>query len=460
MQTNSKYSHTIFLVDDEPGIIRSLKRLFRKERYHILTADSGIAALETLGQVTSPVSLIISDQRMPGMSGAQFLEEAKAIFPDAIRILLTGYSDMDAIVDAVNKGEIHRYLTKPWKDDDLLLQVRQAIKQYELLLENQRLTELTKRQNMELNVLNKNLEKEVVKRTRGIIKQHEMLQSANKTLEQSLFEVIRLVSSLVNDLNPRLGLYMTEVSNLTKKISEKMQMDPQRIKQIEMAALVHDIGLIGLSERIAEKDESVMSKREKEKYRQHPALGSLMIGNVQGLKEAAGIVLHHHERYDGQGFPGELKGVQIPIEARILAAAAGFRRIVDFGPKSIAESKVFGRRLIGIHAMQEIEIDTPDQVLKDIAKKYIKSASRIYYDPDVVTHLLEITGYVDTELNLQWVDTNNLIPGMTLTSDLRTEDNRLLLPKGTCLNQGAIATIGAISRHSHIPEKIKVRIQG
>ena len=108
-----KYNHTILLVDDEESIIKSLKRLFRKEDYKIITASNGNEGLELLKRIDKPVSLIISDQRMPEMTGTQFLEKAKDIFPDAIRFLLTGYSDMRAIIDAVNQGGIHRYINKP-----------------------------------------------------------------------------------------------------------------------------------------------------------------------------------------------------------------------------------------------------------------------------------------------------------------------------------------------------------
>lgn len=100
-----KYKHRLLFVDDEPSITKSLQRLFRREGYEISTALSGKQGLEKLKEAEKPFSLIISDQRMPGMTGAQFLEKAKKIFPNAMRILLTGYSDMDAIVDAINKGD-------------------------------------------------------------------------------------------------------------------------------------------------------------------------------------------------------------------------------------------------------------------------------------------------------------------------------------------------------------------
>ena len=192
MLTKNKHTinkHTILLVDDETAITKALKRLFRKGGYKILTAASGQEGLDILHTLKNgaedPASLIISDQRMPGMNGAAFLAKSKEIFPDAIRFLLTGYSNMDAIVDAVNKGEIHRYLTKPWNDDDILLQVRQAVKQLELQAENRRLTELTREQNIELKDLNNNLDKKVKQRTRETINKSRNILEINKKLEKN-----------------------------------------------------------------------------------------------------------------------------------------------------------------------------------------------------------------------------------------------------------------------------------
>ncbi|MBR9980541.1 MAG: response regulator, partial [Desulfatitalea sp.] len=132
-------SYTLLVVDDEVSITRALQRLFRKEGYHILTAQSGDEGLTLLQAESRNVALIISDQRMPGMSGDQFLEKARKIVPDAMRFLLTGYADMEAVIKAVNNGGIHRYLTKPWNDDALLLHVRQCLEHFELLNENRRL---------------------------------------------------------------------------------------------------------------------------------------------------------------------------------------------------------------------------------------------------------------------------------------------------------------------------------
>ena len=124
-------SYTLLVVDDEVSITRALQRLFRKEGYHILTAQSGGEGLTLLQAESRNVALIISDQRMPGMSGDQFLEKARKIAPDAMRFLLTGYADMEAVIKAVNNGGINRYLTKPWNDEALLLQVHQCLEHFE-----------------------------------------------------------------------------------------------------------------------------------------------------------------------------------------------------------------------------------------------------------------------------------------------------------------------------------------
>jgi response regulator RpfG family c-di-GMP phosphodiesterase len=250
-----KYTHRLLVVDDEESITKALYRIFRREGYEIDTASSGQEGLALLKEAERPFSLIISDQRMPGMTGTQFLEKVKKILPDVIRILLTGYSDMDAIVDAINKGEIHRYLTKPWKDDDLLVQIRQALEQYELRAENRRLLALTARQNKKLRELGKNLKKKVDERTLEIKQKNKELQGINKKLEKSFLNAIRVLSSLIETLNPKLGEYMGQVAALAREIAEEYGLDQKELDQIEIAGMLHDIGLLGVAEGIFEKDE-------------------------------------------------------------------------------------------------------------------------------------------------------------------------------------------------------------
>ena len=121
---------TILLVDDEPGILASLKRLLRREGYAVLTADSGLEGLEQLA--IHNVGVVISDARMPQMSGAEFLSKVREMHPASVRIMLSGHTDLKAVADAVNRGELYKFLTKPWDDGELLETVRNAFLFYEM----------------------------------------------------------------------------------------------------------------------------------------------------------------------------------------------------------------------------------------------------------------------------------------------------------------------------------------
>ncbi|MFA7382540.1 MAG: ATPase, T2SS/T4P/T4SS family [Desulfurivibrionaceae bacterium] len=135
---------TLLFVDDEEGVLKALRRIFLDENYRILTALRAEDALAIMGR--EPVQLVISDHRMPGMTGAQLLREIKEKWPATIRIMLTGYADIQSIMGAVNEGAVYRFITKPWNDEDLRLTIRLALQQYALVQENRKLRELTKRQ--------------------------------------------------------------------------------------------------------------------------------------------------------------------------------------------------------------------------------------------------------------------------------------------------------------------------
>jgi len=142
---------TVLLVDDEKSILSSLARLFRNEDFEIFTATSGAEGIEIVEE--KDISLIISDHRMPEMTGVEFLSRAKDISPDSIRIMLTGYADLEASIAAINKGEVYRFITKPWNDEELLLTVKQALEYRDLKLTNRHLTKTVQKQSRLLKKL-------------------------------------------------------------------------------------------------------------------------------------------------------------------------------------------------------------------------------------------------------------------------------------------------------------------
>jgi response regulator RpfG family c-di-GMP phosphodiesterase len=146
----------VLCVDDEQNIVSSLRRIFRQHSFRVLTATSGAEALGLLER--EPVDVVISDMRMPEMDGAQFLEQVRNRWPDTVRLLLTGYADMEATIGAINRGEIYRYIAKPWNDDDVVTTVRRGLERKTLERENKRLEALIQRQNAKLRDLNASLE--------------------------------------------------------------------------------------------------------------------------------------------------------------------------------------------------------------------------------------------------------------------------------------------------------------
>lgn len=450
-----KYPHTLLLVDDEIAILNSLKRLLRKDGFTIITAQSGPDALEKMSRDPSGISLIISDQRMPGMTGAQFLERALEMAPDAVRFILTGYADMDAIIDAVNKGKIHHYFTKPWNDDDLLDKVRTALAQVELRLENIRLTELTERQNQELSELNKTLEKKVEERTWALQIQFKQAQKANAALEKSFMDAIRLLVSLVESSNPRLGTYMKAVSLLTRELAADAGLDEAEQTRIEIAGLVHDIGLLGMADTTLEKDYKVMTPEESSAYREHPIIAAMSLSSIGRLKEIGDLVMAHHENVDGSGYPRRLVADQIPLGAKILAVAADYHTVIHMWPDNIQRMLGYARRYLDTETVAAARID--DASLRtEIAEKIIERGAGTRYDTFVVSLFLRRSARrkpFQEDLKLPY---QALKAGMILRQDLRLKDGRLLLNRGSVLNEKTVQSIQGIGERGLIDKPVEV----
>lgn len=145
--------HSILLVDDEPGVISSIKRSLLDEGYEIYSANSGVEGLTVLKE--HDITLVISDEKMPGMSGSEFLSAVKKLFPDTIRIMLTGHASLQAAMNAVNNGEIYRFFSKPWNEIEIKLAIRSAIEKYELEAENRELLKTVARQSGEIKEIEK-----------------------------------------------------------------------------------------------------------------------------------------------------------------------------------------------------------------------------------------------------------------------------------------------------------------
>lgn len=173
---------TLLLVEDEGNIVSALKRLLRREGYVILTAGSGTEGLALLE--SHAVDVILSDQRMPGMTGVEFLSIAKTRYPNTVRIVLSGYSELQSVFDAVNRGAIYKFLTKPWDDHNLRDHIREAFEHKELAENNHRLMQEVQAVNSELAAANRQLELSLVEKQQQVALTDQMLAILREVLQQ------------------------------------------------------------------------------------------------------------------------------------------------------------------------------------------------------------------------------------------------------------------------------------
>jgi response regulator RpfG family c-di-GMP phosphodiesterase len=204
---------TLLCIDDEPNILNALKRLLRKEDFRLLTTGSGREGLEILDE--EEVQVVVSDQRMPEMNGTEFLKEVKSRHPDIIRIILTGYTDIDTVTDAINEGHIYKFFLKPWNDQNLKLEIRQALEQYDLIKANRELHSRVLQQNEELKKINENLEQTILERTQSLEFQNRALQISHAILDDLPLPILGVSSEMMVVMaNKAVQEYMTQENRL------------------------------------------------------------------------------------------------------------------------------------------------------------------------------------------------------------------------------------------------------
>lgn len=405
---------TLLAVDDEPNILGALRRLFRATGWRILTAGSAEEALALLA--TEPVDAVLSDMRMPGMDGVQFLESVSRGWPRTARLLLTGQADLGSTIAAINRGRLHRYITKPWNDDELVLTLRQVAQGQQLEAEKQALERLTQQQNDELKALNAGLEARVAVRT-------EELAVANDRLRRNYLTSIKAFTALIELHGSAQVGHARQVADLTRRIAQAMTLDAGTIHDLPIAALLHDIGHIGLSDAVLARPVNGLDRDKLQRYRLHPVLGEQALLASDDMQGVAPLIRAHHERWDGQGFPDGLRGVAIPLGARILAVADAF--------EDLRSGRIDGQALSPLDARRAVLAGRGSQFDPTVVDAFASLFSAAPPKPTVPT------------LRLRTVD---LSAGQTLTQDFVSPEGVLLLSAGQRLNDDLIGRIRAFER--------------
>jgi len=422
---------SLLFVDDEPNILSALRRLFRPLGYRIFIAENAAAGLEIISN--EKIDLVISDMRMPEMDGAQFLEQVRLKSPDTIRILLTGYADIKSTIAAINKGQIYRYIAKPWEDSDITLTVRHALERKYLKCEKERLEALTKRQNAELKDINASLEEKVQARTEEVRQTMGFLEVAHEKLKKSFFTSIRVFANLMELREGSMAGHSRRVADLAHKLAVRLGMGESEAQEVMIAALLHDIGQIGLPDSLLHKPFSKLTGEERVIVVKHPLVGQTALMALEQLNGAAKLIRWHHERFDGMGFPDGLAGQDIPLGARVLAV------VNDYDSAQLGH--LMNRRLNAQDALV-----------------FIKEGSMKRYDPEVVNAFLDMLGSNDDRTVVQEVALRPvaLKDGMVLSRDLIGKNGMLLLAKDYVLDDKLIIQLRNYERAEGQPVHIFV----
>jgi response regulator RpfG family c-di-GMP phosphodiesterase len=277
-------TYKLLIVDDELANLRLLERLFRQD-YYCLTASSGEEAIQLLSQ--HDVAILITDQRMPQMSGIDLLKRTAELRPHMSRILLTGYTDVEALVEAINCGLVHRYITKPWNNDDLKLKVARALEQYQ-----------QNRKNHGLQIANDRLISRLREMTLGVV----------STLE-----------ALLRVKDAYLCSHSARVARLAIEIAERMGLSNDECEDLALAGTLHHLGQLVTADDLEKV--GITADQELAPLQCQPEQGARLLALVPGLRNVSDMILFHRENFDGSGPPRGLCGEQIPLPCRIIRVA-------------------------------------------------------------------------------------------------------------------------------------------
>jgi putative nucleotidyltransferase with HDIG domain len=305
--------HTVLFVDDELNILKAVQRLLRHEPMKVVCASRAQEALELLERTQAQV--VVTDQRMPEMSGVDLLSEVRERHSDVVRMMLTGYTEMNVAVEAINRGEIFRLITKPWNDEELKATLRQAFDHYDLKQEIKRLNQVTREQNFKLQDMNRNLEQKVRDRTKQVAEKHHELRTAYVQTIRALAEAVDAKDAYTRGHSERVGVYGS-------KIARAMDFPKEFIERVYIAGLLHDVGKIGVRDAVITKPDR-LTPDEYAEIKKHPEIGAKILEPVSFLADVVSCVRHHHEWFDGseRGYPSRLRGDQIPLPSRIILVA-------------------------------------------------------------------------------------------------------------------------------------------
>ena len=409
-----EYEHrSILLVDDEKPVLNALKRLLRPLRCQIYIAESAAEGLALLEQ--EQVDLVFSDMRMPEVAGEVFLKQVAERWPDTERIVVTGFSDTQATIDAINKGKISRFLMKPWQDDEVLKIVRKGFELAELREQNEALQAETEEKNRQLESLNNQLEEKVRQRT-------QQVEQSNRKLISSYRSVVRMFSALTARRLGQDSHKGVQLNSILVRVAALSSLEGKALKQLYYAWQLRNIGKLSFSDELVHQPYVLLNGEQQRTFRKHPLLSKAATMLVDPLFPVGDIILQHKEYLDGSGYPHGLAGDEISYSAQLLCVVNDYVEL-----------------LVGTYQKRPLSSGE--------ALEYLNHYAAERYSSEIVALLGRVIDQLATEtetLRERCVSAVELKPGMKLSRDLISEQQVLLLSEGQQLDDAAIGRIAEI----------------
>lgn len=272
MTKRGEMPETVLFVDDEKNVLNSLDRLFGDSGLRLLMASDAQEALSHLKN--EDVSVMVTDNLMPGMMGIDLLAQTRFISPETVKVLMTAHANLNTAIEAINRGEIFRFVIKPWENDEFKAIVEDSLNRYRIV---------------------------------------QSLLEGDEAKILALGQMIELK-------DPYTKGHCDRVARYALGIADELKLDEQVKREIKLGSWLHDCGKVGVPEKILN-FKGALSNRDFDIVKNHPYWGAEVARQARLSKEVVNVTLHHHERFDGKGYPFGLKGEEIPLEARMVAVA-------------------------------------------------------------------------------------------------------------------------------------------
>jgi response regulator RpfG family c-di-GMP phosphodiesterase len=298
----------ILCVDDEPMIREILREALEQEGHRVSEAENGRVALDKVSG--GEYDLIVTDVKMPVMDGFTLMKNLGDLTDQIPVVVITSFGDIDVAVDAIRLGA-YDYIVKPFNISQVTISVQRALERRRLLLEN-----LQYKKSLEQKVVEKTID--LIRKNKKLEQQAKLLEGLLRDLRESYEASLDAMVSAIESRDCETKHHCRRVQVYAVMLAQRLGVTPEQLVDISYGSLLHDVGKIGVPDSILLKP-GKLTDTEWEVMRRHTLIGHQMISRIKFLRGAADIVLHHHERWDGRGYPHGISGEEIPLGARIFS---------------------------------------------------------------------------------------------------------------------------------------------